>query len=285
MKIVITGASGQLAAGVIESALETVDAANLILVTRNPDSLSELAARGADVRHGDFNDRSTLPRAFDGGDRLLLISTDAVGDRVEQHGAAIGVAVEAGIGLIAYTSIANPSESNPAVVVGEHMATERLLRESAASSVFLRNSIYADMQVDQMKIAAASGQLVTNDGMGSVAYVTRRDCAAAAAAVLVSDGHADNAYDITGPDLIDAKGRAAIFSEVTGTPIEVVYVDDDDEYAQGVADATGMPFEMARAFATFGEAVRGDHLDVISDVFETLTGRKAQSLRSLLEAS
>jgi NAD(P)H dehydrogenase (quinone) len=285
MKIVITGASGQLAAGVIDSALETVEPSDLILVTRSPEGLRELAEKGADVRHGDFNDPATLPSAFDGGDRLLLISTDAVGDRIEQHRTAIKTAVEVRIDLVAYTSIVNPVETNPAVVVREHMATEKMLRESAVSWVFLRNSIYADMQVDQMNIAAASGQLVTNNGKGSVAYVTRRDCAAAAAAVLVTDGHGDKAYDITGPDLIDAQGRASIFSEVTGTPIEVVYVDDDDAYAQGVADATGLPFEMARAFATFGQAVRGDHLDTISDDFEALTGRKAQSLKSLLEAS
>jgi uncharacterized protein YbjT (DUF2867 family) len=49
--------------------------------------------------------------------------------------------------------------------------------------------------------------LVTNEGDGCVSYVNRDDCAAAAAAVLASDGHDGKIYDITGPESL-AKVRA-----------------------------------------------------------------------------
>lgn len=132
-----------------------------------------------------------------------------------------------------------------------------------------------------MTAAASSGTLVTNTGSGAVAYVSREDCAAAAAAVLVADGHAGNAYDITGPELIDAAKRAEIFADITGKTIEVVQV-DDDTFAQGLADATGMPISATRGMASFGQAAREGYLAVVSADFENLTRRKATDLRSVL---
>jgi len=283
MSIVITGASGQLARSVIDYTLESVEASDLILVTRSPGDLGAYATRGVAVRFGDFEDPGSLSDAFAGGSRMLLISTDAVGDRIEQHLAAVDAAARAGVELIAYTSIVSPVTENPAFVVPDHAATEQKLRDSGVGWVFLRNSLYAEFQAASMSAASESGVLVTNSGPGQVAYVSRDDCGAAAAAVLVSGDHAGNAYDITGPELLDASARADIFSSITGKPIEVVQV-DDDSYAQGVADATGMPFEAARGMATFGTAAREGFLAVVSSNYEGLTGRKPRDLRSVLTA-
>lgn len=281
MSIVITGASGQLARGVIEFALETVPASDLILVSRSPGQLESYAGRGAIVRFGDFERPDSLPEAFRGGNRMLLISTDAVGDRIDQHAAAIDAAAYAGVELIAYTSMVNPVPENPAFVIPDHRATEQKLRDSGVGWVFLRNSMYAEFQASAMAAAAGSGELVTNAGSGQVGYVSRHDCARAAAAVLVSADHAGSAYDITGPELVDAETRARIFSGITGRSIGVVDV-DDETYAQGLADATGMPLSAARGVASFGKATRDGFLAVVSSDFENLTGRKASDLRSVL---
>lgn len=283
MSIVITGASGQLGRSVIEEALERVDPADLILVTRTPDSLAEYAAHGAQVRQGDFDYPSGLAAAFAGGKRLLLISTSAVGSRVPQHHAAIDAAIAAGVEFIAYTSIVNPGEANPAGVVPEHKATEEKLRESDIEWAFLRNSIYADLEGDNLAAALATGTLVTNGGSGRVAYVARQDGAAAAAAVIVAGDHAGKAYQITGPAPLDADARAAIFADLTGKPVEVVQV-DDESFAAGIAEATGLPIEIGRLYASFGRAARQGQLDAISSDFEQLTGRVPTSLRSVLEA-
>lgn len=281
MSLVITGASGQLATGVIEYALESVEPSDLILVTRTPEKLAGHAEQGASVRHGDFDEPATLAAALSGGERMLLVSTDVIGNRIDQHGRAIDAAVEAGVGLIAYTSIINPVEDNPAAVVPEHMATEEKIRQSGADWVFLRNSIYADLQPGDMAAATESGVLVTNQGAGRVSYITRDDCAAAAAAVLVGES-AGKAYDITGPEAVGVDERAEIFSAVAGVEVEVVQV-DDEAYAAGMADATGMPLEATRLFASFGQAAREGHLDVVGPDFEDLVGRKPESLRSFLE--
>lgn len=283
MSIVITGASGQLGRRVVEEALGRLDPQDLILVTRTPAFLAEYSDRGAHVRRGDFTDPSTLPGAFAGGKRLLLISTDVVGERVAHHRAAIDAAVRAGIGFIAYTSIVNPVEANPAGVVPDHRATEETLLASGVEWAFLRNSIYAHPEAANLATAEATGKLVTNAGGGRIANVAREDCAAAAAAVVTGGDHAGRAYDITGPELLDAEARAALFAEITGTPVEVVHL-DDESFAAGVAEGAGLAIEVGRFVASFGRATREGYLDVISTDFEQLTGRAPQGLRSVLEA-
>jgi NAD(P)H dehydrogenase (quinone) len=283
MSIVITGASGQLARGVIDEALNSVDASDLILVTRHPDALAAYAERGAQLRRGDFDDPAGLVDAFAGGEQLLLISAEVVGARVKQHHNAIDAAVAAGVRLIAYTSIVNPTDANPAGVAPDHKATEDKLRASDVEWTFLRNSIYADLEADNLAAAQATGQLVTNAGDGRIAYIARADAAVVAAAVITGSGHAGKAYDITGPELLDAGDRAAIFSTLAGRPVEVIDV-DDEAFAAGIAEATGLPIEVGELYASFGRAAREGQLDAISDDLERLTGRRGQGLQTVLEA-
>jgi NAD(P)H dehydrogenase (quinone) len=284
MRIVITGASGQLGRLTTSAALERVAPSDLILVTRRPDELADLAARGATVRPGDFDDPGSLPAAFAGGERLLLISTDALGRRIEQHRAAIDAAVDAGVRSIAYTSMVNPSHSNPTAVAPEHRGTEELIRSSGLDWTFLRNAIYADLQVHDAAAAIASGSLLTNAGYGRSAYVAREDCAAAAAAVLTSAGHDRKAYDITGPEALSVDDLAALFAELGGRPVEPVRL-DDAAWVAAMVEHAGMPEPVARTYSTFGIATRRGYSAAVSSSLHDLTGREPQPLRAVLEAA
>ena len=274
MSLAITGASGQLGRLVTAELLKTVDASELVLLTRNPDALD---VGGADVRAFDFHKASA--DAFTGVDRLLLISGDQIGQRVDGHRAAVDAAVEAGVGFIAYTSIPNPSDSNPIVAAAEHRATEEHIRASGAAWAFLRNNIYAEMQLGAYQGALASGQLQSNGG--PTGFVTRADCARTAAAVLAGGDHDGREYDITGPEALGPVELAALFAEVGGKPVEPVIVSDED-YISGLAAATGMPESVAAIYATFGAGARLGYSAVVSTAVRDLTGRDPEPLRTIL---
>jgi len=278
MTYAITGASGNLAGLAARTLLDTVDPSEVVLVSRRPQALSEFA--GTEVRHGDFAAPETLPAAFAGVDTLLLVSTDAVGERLEQQRAAIAAAAEAGVGRVVYTSAPDPVDDNPALVVPDHAGTEKALRESGLQWTALRNNLYAHMQVPTVQQAIASGRLVTNAGDGRVAYVTREDCAAVAAAVLTQDGHDGKAYDVTGPDALGADDLAALAGKLGGTPVEVVHL-DDEAFVQGLVGA-GLPDEVARLLASFGAAARGGYMDTVATTVADITGRTATPLRDVL---
>ena len=280
MTIAITGASGQLGRLVADQLLTTVDPAEVVLLTRDPAKLADYAERGADVRAADFSKPDELAEAFAGVERVLLISTDAVGARVEGHLAAIDAAVKAGVRHMAYTSVSGPTADNPAGVVADHAATEEALRESGLAWTMLRNNLYADMQVDSVAQAAATGQLVTNTGDGGAAYVTRADCAAVAAGVLTGEGHEGKAYDVTGPHAYTAADLAELATEKAGKPVEVVQV-DDDAYTAGLVSA-GLPDFIAPLLTSFGTATRLGKLATVTDVVEQVGGRKPTPLSALV---
>jgi len=282
MSIVITGASGQLGRLTANLVLDRVPASEVILTTRHPEALSDLAERGAAVRHADFDRPETLAEAFASGERLLLISTEDLGRRTAQHRTAIEAARVANMRHVAYTSYLNPVEDNPAVITPSHRDTEMALRYSGLAWTALRNSFYAEYQVPAGAQAVATGQLVHNSGDGRIAYVSREDCAAAAAAVLTTDGHENKTYDITGPEALSQDKVAALLSEVSGRPVEAVAI-DDEAFVQGLT-AASVPEPAAREIASYGRAIREGYLYEASEVVEDLTGRPPRSLRHVFEA-
>jgi NAD(P)H dehydrogenase (quinone) len=125
--------------------------------------------------------------------------------------------------------------------------------------------------------------------------VWRDDCVAAAVAVMTSDGHEGQTYNITGPELQTFEDVTAILAEVTGKPIAYVPVDDEQQYAmfdamgiprRPVDDQTvgGLPWN-SDDMVTFGQAIREGFLEVCTKDVERLTGRPARSVRQMIEAN
>ena len=283
-KIIVSGASGQLGSLVIDELLaRNVAPENLILVSRTPntDHLSAYAARGASVRFGDFNQPESLDAAYLGGTRMLLISINGGGgSRPELHRVAIDAAARAGVKQIAYTSYVNADRYTDSTIAVDHLRTERILQESGVAWTLLRNQIYANGLVDQAVQIVGDGRYVTHTPDARVAYVTREDCAAAAAAVLATPGHDNKAYNITGPDSIGPRELVALASEISGKPVELV-VRSEAEYRRDLADS-GMPEAAINGTISFAAELDSPYLREPSTAVADLTGRPATSVRALL---
>jgi len=284
-RLAITGASGQLGRLVAEGVLARCAPSDVILATRSPHALADLAARGADVRHADFDEPRSLRDAFVGAERLLLISATDLQRRVAQHRAAIAAAEAAGVRRVIYTSGSRPEPPNPAAVAPSHHATEQALAASGLEWTVLRNSLYADYQAPEELRAIETGVLEHNRGAGRVAYVARDDCAAAAAAVLLQDGHEGAVYDITGAVSYDAEALAALYGELGRKPVALRPIDDATFVAGLVGTSTDGHLRYgAELIASFGRAIREGYLDVRSEAVSKLTGRDPRTLRDVLAA-
>lgn len=297
MKIVITGASGHYGRAATDRLIALGRASDLILITRTPDKLADRVDEGCEVRYGDYDKPDTLASAVQGAEKMLLISGTRVGARVVQHKAAIDAAAAAGIRHILYTSfIGIDDPDNPAEVRHDHIETERLIRASGMDWTMLRDAHYADAMILMAGPGVmASGQWISNAGDGREAMVWRDDCVASAVAVLTSEGHEGQIYNITGPELQTFAEVTALMAEITGVPLEYVAVDDAAQYA--MFDAMGIPRRPvddqsvagipwnSDDMVTFGQAIREGFLEVCSDDVERLTGVKARSVREMLAAN
>lgn len=219
MSIVVTGATGHLGRLIVTDLLEHgVAPGEIVAGGRDLARVADLADRGVRVARLDYEDRATLREALTGADTLMLVSGSEVGQRVAQHRAAIETAAEVGVRRVVYTS-APAADTSPLILAPEHKATEEVLRGSGLAVTVLRNNWYTENYGQALEQARATGVLASSAGDGRIASAPRADYAAAAAAVLTTDGHDGAVYELGGDEPWTQDDLAAAIAEVIGRPV------------------------------------------------------------------
>lgn len=284
--LLVTGASGQLGRRVIELLLASGHR-DLIATTRTPEKLADLAAQGVTVRAADFDQPASLEQAFSGAQRILIVSTDALdapGHRLAQHLNAVRAAEAVGAAHVLYTSIVHAEPDALAAVASDHYHTEQALHHSGMGYTILRNNLYAETLIMSIGRALASGgQWVAATGDGKAAYVTREDCARAAAAALAADVDGRRTLDITGSESLSHAELAAHVAHLTGLPL--TYQPIPVQALVAGMTQMGLPAPIAQLVASFDAAIAAGQLDGVSGAVNDLTGTPAQSARAFLAAN
>jgi NAD(P)H dehydrogenase (quinone) len=279
MSIVVTGATGQLGRLVVEELLgRGVAPAKIVAAGRDVNKINDLSDRGVRIKAIDFDDVPSLQSAFSGAQRVLLVSSGSseLGKRTQQHQNAIDAAAEAGVDLLAYTSMAN-ADRQDIELAAEHQATEKALEASGLDVTVLRNSWYIENYTDQLPVYLEHGVVAGSGGDGRISAATRADYAAAAAVVLTTDGHVGKVYELGGDRAFTLTELAETVSEVAGK--EVVYRGMPlSDYAQLLV-AAGLPEPVAAILADADRGVAAGRLNVDSGDLNRLIGRSTTTLR------
>src|SRR5450759_67627 len=229
--IIVSAATGGLGRLVVECLLHRVPAGAVAVAVRNPGRADDLAARGVEVRFGDYDDLDSLGEAFTGADRLLFISSPHVGARAAQHQNVVAAARAAGVGARLYTSGLGADLIDEGVL-GEHHATEQAVLASGIPHIFLRHPIYSDFFINPgLQAAIDAGELTSSPAGRGMNTATRADLAEAAAAVLTDAEPPGRAYNLTGC-LWTFPQLAAVLSNVSGRPVMYRESDGDEGIMQ-----------------------------------------------------
>ncbi|MFI8971975.1 SDR family oxidoreductase [Nocardia asteroides] len=281
MTVAVTGASGQLGKLVVEALLTAGE--RPVAIVRDPAKVADLAERGAVIRQASYDDPAALDAALAGVDRVLLVSGNEFGARVAQHTNVVRAAERAGVRLLAYTSIPAATE-NPMILAREHRGTEEVLATASIPTVLLRNSWYWENYAAGAAHAAQTGVLAGASGAGKVSGAPRADYAAAAAAVLTSDGHEGRVYELGGDEALTGADLAAVIAEVAGKPVRYEDLPETD-YAAVLAQA-GLPEPVAAALADADTGIGRGLLEVRTGDLAKLIGRPVtppvEAFRALL---
>lgn len=277
MTLVVTGATGHLGRLVVEALLDrNVPAEQIVAAGRDTAKIADLADRGVQVRRIDFDDPETLQRAFAGARRILLVSASDPGRRVQQHQNAIDAAKESGAELVVYTSIANADQASM-LLAADHQATEKLLTGAGIPHTLLRNSWYLENYTAQLPSYLEHGAVLGSAGDGRVSAATRADYAAAAAAVLSTDGHDGKVYELGGDEAFTLPELAE--------QIGVTYQDlPADQYTQALAGA-GVPEPYAAILADSDLGIARGELLVTSGDLSRLIDRPTTTMRAAVQAA
>lgn len=256
MKIGITGATGQLGQLVVEQLKKRTSAESLVALVRTPSKAAEL---GIEAREFDYEKPENLAAALKGVDKLLLISGNEIGKRFEQHSNVINAAKAAGVKQFVYTSLLRADESSLSLA-GEHLQTEKALKESGLNYTILRNGWYSENYTGSIGGALQAGAFIGSAGEGKISSASRVDYAEAAAVVLTSEGHDKTTYELSGDNYYTLADLAAEVSKQTGKNIPYNNL-SETEYAS-VLKSVGLPEELAGAIAGWDSgASRNDLYD------------------------
>ncbi|MEQ0559792.1 SDR family oxidoreductase [Amycolatopsis sp. NEAU-NG30] len=279
--IVVTGATGQLGRLVVEGLLKKVPPAEIVAAVRDPRKADGFAARGVQVRTADYDDPATLAAAFDGADKVLLISSSTPGVRVAQHTAAVTAAREAGVGHLAYTSIL-AADTSRLLLAAEHKATEEVIRESGVPFTFLRNGWYTENYEQTVAQALASGSFTGSAGEGRLGGVPRLDYAEAAVAVLTGEGHLGQVYELAGDEPWSYADLAAAIAAAAGKPVS--YEDVPAEQHRQLLLGFGLPEPLAAMLVDADRGIADGELASASGDLRRLIGRPTTPLADAVAA-
>lgn len=281
--VAVTGATGKLGRATLQHLLARGLAPETIRpIVRDLAKAHDLVDAKFDVAYGNYTDAALLEAAFSGVDKLLFISTSALGEeRMLHHRNVVNAAKGAGVKHIIYTSVVKPLAVARFAASPGHFHTEALIRESRIPHTFFRNNLYLDIVPFLFGSALATGTLTHSGGNGRIGFIAREDIAEALANVLTSEGHLNREYPITVsrecyglPEIAAELGRAA-GKTVHYNPVSA------DEFRH-VLEQAALPPPVVAMSAALGDAVRAGEFDLSSPAFEELLGRAPISLRDFL---
>ncbi|MHA2787784.1 NmrA family NAD(P)-binding protein [Corynebacterium sp. S7] len=307
MRYIVTGTDGKLGGRVAEDVLKSVEPQNLVftcpnLEWMNAEKKEEWENLGISVRQGNYDDVEEMTKAFEGGDRIFIVSGVLIGERrVQQHKNVVDAAIAAGVKHITYTSFLGASDPAYAhvYVTPDHTATEKYIRERAAETGvaynFMRNNLYMEnyLTTSVMLALMSDNKWYTTAGEGRATFIPKDDSARVGAALLLGKGEHNTAYNVCGIESISQRDIVDLISELSGRQIEYCPVGHEEffEYLDSMgiprdtdADFSNSPVPWCGNDMVTNEASIAEGLmDVKSDAVEKLTGTKPKTAREIAQ--
>ncbi len=248
----------------------------------------ELAARGAKTRllvrdetraagvpsHvervvGDLDIPGTLPAAFDGVERVFLLTPGTGLDHTRE---VLAVARAAGVRHIVHLSSFHAIMA-PLPAMGRwHHAREELIRRSGIPATFLRPGGFMTNALEWRSTIRSGGYVLDPSGPGRYAPIDPADIGAVAALALTGDGHEGEGYALTGAQSLTTAEQVRILAGALGRDLEVRPVRTAAE-AVAARFPRGGPKELMDAAAEWFPIMRADTVGYRTDTVERLLGR------------
>ena len=282
MRILVTGAAGNLGGSVIETLLKHIKPSNISTLVRTTDVISQLESKGVNICKGNYDDIVSLKKAMFNVDTVLLISAGDEGDRIQQHRNVIDSAKKVGVKNIAYTSRAmRHRETLAHQLMEEHFLTEDYIKASGLNYTIFRNTLYMDVlpifvgkQVFETGISQPAGD-------GKVTFALRKEMGEAMANVLAIEGFKNQTYKFTNNEAYSFYDVADALTKLSGK--QVNYTPVNIPTFQERMRPTNIPEPMLQKVIEFNTDIKNGQEDEITNTLEEKLGRKPTILKEGLK--
>ena len=277
--ILLTGVTGKTGGATAKALIE--QGVSFRALVRDAAKAADLQAAGAELVVGDAADKATVQKALDGVDKALLTLPNSE-QQLTMEKQFVDCAVEAGIGQLVKLSSMEAIAEAESPIPSLHWESEEYIRGSGVTWTLLKPNFF------MQNFLASGGNIIEKKqffmpmGEGKTVMIDCRDVGAAAAEVLTGQGHENQSYEITGPEMLSFADVADRFSEVLGEQIE--YVDmPADAYRKVLSQFLTQEWHLNAVCDLFNDVKEGATPLHVTDTFEQLMGREPISLEEFIK--
>ncbi|MCT7352790.1 SDR family oxidoreductase [Streptomyces sp. 15-116A] len=269
--ILVTGATGTVGREV----LRRLPARPPVRVMAREPGRVTGAAPTAEKVAGDYRDPGALARALAGVTTAFLVTTDVGGDDDARFLRAARTAGVRRVVKLSAAAVLDPGADD--LITRWQRANEDLLRDSGMEWTLLRPRSFMSNTLSWAASVRSEGVVRALYGTSANACVDPRDLAEVAARVLTEDGHAGQAYTLTGPRAITPAEQTDQLGRLLGVPLR--FEELTPEQAR-VALGARCPAPVVEALLHSAERQRAGAKAQVTDTVGEVTGRPAGSFQA-----
>ncbi|KAL9063465.1 MAG: hypothetical protein Q9157_008231 [Trypethelium eluteriae] len=286
----ITGVSGGLGRSLCNTLLEYVDHSSIAVSSSSESRAAEFIAKGVEFRHADYNDTTSLEKAFAGIKKLFFVSANEFNTekRMLMHRNVVEVAKKVGVGHVYYSSLAFGGFKDTSIVDLQqaHLETEKLLKESGVTYTSVREGLYADAFPAYLSwYPTDPNQKLYLCADGPISYAGREELGEATAKLMIKGGHDNEIVLLTGPRAYTLSDVVGIVNEVTGRNVSIEFV-DPVEYVNKSTELDKKegkkPEGFYKAWVSLLEGLKHGEAGTVSPLMEELLGRTPKDGKELI---
>lgn len=235
---------------------------------------SKATPKGSELVKIDLTTGEGIAAAMEGVDRAFLMSPPGYSDQYSILSPLIQEAKRRGLKkVVLLTSLgANSSDFTP------FRRAEIELEKSGLSYNIVRpNWFYQNFNTFWIGGIKSQGKILLPAGTAKVGFIDARDISAVVERLLTTDTHANQAFDITGPDSVDHNEVAKAISSVTGKSISYQEI-KPEELMSGLISA-GVPKDYVEFLLVILGFLREGYSAVTNNNVKSILGRDPIGLK------
>ena len=227
--------------------------------------------------HFEFDEPATYDKALEGITKIVLIRPNQVSDVSRYIFPFLAKAEKSGVKHIVFVSIVGAERNR---MFANHR-TENHFKKLSIPSTILRPSLYMqNLSSLHRRDIQYNDKINIPGGAGLVNYIDVRDVAEVIVTVLVNPGHENQAYEITGPEVLDFYQIAKMFSNELGRDIRYTRPSTIRFVRQKLLDKKQLLYVVT--LSLLYSAARSGKMSYTNDVFRTITGHDPRHLADFI---
>lgn len=271
-KVLITGASGNVASGMLPQLVKQGVAVKAYV--RDAAKGEKLKAMGVEPVVGDFLDLAKLETAAQGMDAVVSITPPGPA-AVEQASVITQATKRAGVGHIIRLSAIGAAADAPTDNGRLHFMTDSEIIASGIPYTILRPNFFMQNLLMSVATLKEQGSMYWGMGEGAIGVIDVRDIADSLATLAGYGGHHGQIYLQTGPDSLSFADMAEMISKAVGKPIKYVAIP-----VEAVGEAIrgfGMGEWFVQMLMDYSRAYARGWGDFVNGNVEAITGNPPRS--------